>query len=79
MTLKEYLTQKNKQLAKTGGRLTQTEFGRMVGVSQAHIHRLCMGSIPSVQLMRRIETATGKKVRYADWPVDPENSHGTHG
>lgn len=69
MTLDEYFKTENAKAAERGKpRLTETAFGEMVGLSQAHVNRLRNGkSRPSWDVMDRIALATKRKVSANDW------------
>jgi transcriptional regulator with XRE-family HTH domain len=58
MTLQEFLTQKG---------VTQAEFAASIGASQSTISRLMDGSLPRLELMKRIYVASNGAVTPNDW------------
>jgi transcriptional regulator with XRE-family HTH domain len=69
MTLDQYLTQENERRAKAKKpKLTDAEFGALVGISQPQVSRLRAGlSRPSWATIDAIMTATKGKVSANDW------------
>ena len=69
MTLDEYLTAENeKRTIAERQRITDAEFGAMVGLSQSQISRLRSGRFrPSWAAMEAIQKATGGEVAPNDW------------
>lgn len=69
MTLDEYLKSENaKAIARGKQKMTDEAFGRLVGLSQAHVNRLKNGkSKPSWEVASKIAQATRNKVTANDW------------
>jgi transcriptional regulator with XRE-family HTH domain len=62
MILKEYIEEK---------KITQADFGHLVGVSHVQIHRLIHGKrTPSFKLAKRIEKVTGGLVTTDDYLIE---------
>lgn len=62
MTLAQYLESEN---------LTQADFAKLLGVTQATVSKLTGGShrrFPSVETAKRIATVTGGRVPITAWP-----------
>jgi len=69
MTLDEFLKSENaKAIAQGKPKITDTAFGVLVGLSQAHVNRLRNGkNKPSWEVAARIAAATKNKVTLNDW------------
>lgn len=77
MTLRDYLS---------GTRTRQSDFARLVGVTQATVSRLVSGAVvPTLELAARIKQATNGEVGFESWvtcsdsdapaPFNQESSH----
>lgn len=58
MKLPDYLKQQN---------LTQAEFGELIGTTQQSVARLCHGTVPRRDLLRKIVEVTGSAVGWEDF------------